>query len=193
MIPFRLLPRALVLLACHGKIALAAWLLTTHSVDAAVLRWEGTDGGRRASVTVQPSRHVGFTLVDAAQSGASVTNSLREDRHLTSQILLNGSGVAAGDVDGDGWCDLYFCGLDGPNVLLRNRGNFVFEDMTALSGTACAGMDATGAVLADIDGDEDLDLVVNTVGAGTHVFLNDGKGKFSEVKVLNRGRCGRDL
>ena len=32
-------------------------------------------------------------------------------------IYLNGSGVAAGDYDGDGLCDLFFCGLDSENKL----------------------------------------------------------------------------
>ena len=37
-----------------------------------------------------------------------------------------------------------------------------------------------GAVFADVDGDGDLDLLVNGLGAGTHLFLNDGKGHFQE-------------
>ena len=49
---------------------------------------------------------------------------------------------------------------------------------------------ATGAVLADLDGDGDLDLVVNTIGSGTRVLVNDGKGRFVPGAVLNPGRCG---
>jgi len=37
-----------------------------------------------------------------------------------------------------------------------------------------------GAVLADVDGDGDLDLLVNGLGAGTRLYLNDGKGQFKE-------------
>src|SRR6185503_6569528 len=44
---------------------------------------------------------------------------------------------------------------------------------------ACAGWDCTGVVFADVDGDRDLDLLVNTLGLGTHLFLNNGKGVFS--------------
>src|SRR5262249_43413402 len=47
-----------------------------------------------------------------------------------NQNLLNGAGVAAGDFDGDGWCDLYFCGLGGRNALYRNLGNWRFQDVT---------------------------------------------------------------
>ncbi|MFN0066934.1 MAG: FG-GAP-like repeat-containing protein [Limisphaerales bacterium] len=110
-----------------------------------------------------------------------------------NQILLNGSGVAAGDVDGDGWCDLYFCGLDGPNALYRNLGGWRFEEVAAASGVDCPALDSTGALLADLDGDTNLDLVVNSVAGGTHVFLNDGRGRFNRVAVINEGRGGMSL
>ena len=44
--------------------------------------------------------------------------------------LLNGAGVATGDVDGDCLADIYFCKTDGPNVLYRNLGGWKFEDIT---------------------------------------------------------------
>src|SRR5439155_11884710 len=63
----------------------------------------------------------------------------------------------------------------------RNLGDWKFEDITAGAGVACEGQASTGAVFADVDGDGDLDLLVNSVGGGTRCFLNDGKGRFSEV------------
>ncbi|MEK7676900.1 MAG: VCBS repeat-containing protein [Verrucomicrobiota bacterium] len=94
-------------------------------------------------------------------------------------MYLNGSGVAAGDVDGDGWCDLFFAGLDGPNVLYRNLGNWRFADVTRASGLAEPDLEASAAVFADMDGDGDLDLLLNTVGTGTYCFFNDGQGTFA--------------
>ncbi len=132
--------------------------------------------------------------MDASLTSLTFSNLLAQQRHLTNQILLNGSGVAAGDVDGDGRCDLYFCRLDGLNALWRNLGNWKFEDVTAKAGVACENLDATGAALADLDGDGDLDLVVNSVGGGTHVFRNDGHGHFKEdVQVLNPNKGGMSL
>ena len=125
----------------------------------------------------------GLTLLSPGTTGVTFTNVLAEARHLTNQILLNGSGVAAGDVDGDGRCDLYFCALDGPNALYLNLGNWHFENITAQAGVACDGVDAAGAVLGDVDGDGDLDLVVGSVFHGVFIFINDGKGRFQRLPV----------
>ena len=96
-------------------------------------------------------------------------------------MMGDGSGVAAGDVDGDGWCDLYFCRVEGGNVLYRNLGNGRFQDITAAAGVACEGQHSTGAVFADVDGNGTLDLLVNARGGGTRLFLNDGHGHFHEA------------
>ena len=135
----------------------------------------------------------GFTLLSPEATGITFTNRITPERHLTNQILLNGSGVAAGDMDGDGWCDLYFCALDGGNKLFRNRGGWKFEDVTASANVALADLDASAAALADLDGDRDLDLIVNSLVAGTHVLFNDGKGHFTLTAVLNKNRAGTSL
>jgi hypothetical protein len=88
-------------------------------------------------------------------------------------------------VDGDGLCDLYFCGLEAGNRLFRNLGNWHFQDITDEAGVRCPGQFSTGAVLADVDGDGSLDLLVNSIGGGTRLFLNDGKGHFTEA--MDRG------
>jgi len=46
-------------------------------------------------------------------------------------------------------------------------------------------VDATGAVLVDLDGDDDLDLLVNTIGRGTLGFLNDGRGHFTSTPIAS--------
>src|SRR5438552_427832 len=117
------------------------------------LHWEESNGSRRAELTVPAGGKAGFTLMPPSVTGIVFTNLLLEQRHLTNQILLNGCGVAAGDIDNDGWCDLYFCRLGGPNALYRNLGNWRFEDVTEAAGVACRGLDSTGAAFANIDGD----------------------------------------
>ncbi len=161
---------------------------------AGALEWRSDGGYRRASVGPFVSNGPGFTLMPATETGVAFTNVIHESTYFTNQIYLNGSGVAAGDVNGDGLCDLYFCGLEGANALYLNRGGWRFEESAERAGIACPGLMCTGAAFADIDGDGDLDLIVNTVGQGTFVFVNDGSGKFGlNNPPLNVGRGGVSL
>src|SRR6185436_14289678 len=65
------------------------------------LDWQTNGPHRYAAVTVPGGGKPGFTLLSPAVTGINFTNVLPQSRHLTNQILLNGSGVAAGDIDGD--------------------------------------------------------------------------------------------
>jgi hypothetical protein len=117
----------------------------------------------------------------ATVTGVAFTNHLADRSVAYNRILENGSGVALGDIDGDGDCDLYFCRLEGSNALYRNLGDWRFEEIAVAAGVLCPDQYSTGAVFADIDGDDDADLLVNSIGGGTRAFLNDGGGTFSEL------------
>lgn len=147
----------------------------------AALDWQTGPGYRSAALAVPTAGRPGFTKLPPAATGVTFTNELSEMIPALNRITENGSGVALGDVDGDGWCDLYFCKLEGPNALFRNLGHWKFEDITASAGVACDGQFSTGAVLADLDADGDLDLLVNSIGGGTRSFLNDGRARFTEI------------
>ena len=69
-----------------------------------------------------------------------------------------GMGVAVGDVDGNGFDDLYVAAY-GPDVLLLNDGNKRFTDATARAGLGDARWSTTAA-FGDMDNDGDLDLYV---------------------------------
>src|SRR3954468_23185814 len=140
----------------------------------------GTAEFEMHSLKVPAGAKVGFTLLSAQDTGVSFTNFLADASAEKNRILENGSGVALGDVDGDGLCDIYLCALEHPNALFRNLGNWKFEEIPNAGGAACAGQASTGAVFADVDGDGDLDLLVNGLAAGTRLFRNDGKGHFTE-------------
>jgi hypothetical protein len=142
-------------------------------------------GQGREVALPQPQGGVGFQRLSPEITGIHFTNQISDIRAITNRNLLSGSGLALGDVDGDGWCDVYFCGLDNDNALFRNRGKWKFEDITASAGVGLPGEDCTGAVLADVDGDHDLDLLVTALGAGARLFINDGKGRFTERTAEN--------
>ena len=117
---------------------------------------------------------------DPEKAGIDFINRLNVQRSLKNQILLNGSGLAIGDVNGDDLPDLYFCGLDTPNALYLNQGEWSFERAPQAGGAECADQSSTGALLADMDGDDDLDLLVTAHRRGVRLFLNNGSGLFEE-------------
>ena len=78
-----------------------------------------------------------------------------------------GMGVAAGDIDGDGWIDLYVTHV-GPNRMWRNRGGGRFENVTATAGGGDPAW-SVPAVFFDAESDGDLDLFV-----GNYVEFNLG-------------------
>ena len=94
-------------------------------------------------------------------------------------------GAGLGDVDNDGFVDIYLANggpqmarLE-PNALFRNLGDGTFADITATAGTGSLGK-GHGATFADFDQDGDLDLYA---GLGGHydadtwdnaLYRNDG-------------------
>ncbi len=99
-----------------------------------------------------------------------------------------GRGLAAADVDGDGLIDLITCERyygkvnHGP-AILRNLGNHRFENISKQAGLP-EGLSGLGVAVADVNNDGWPDLFF-TEGGGEHrMYINDGKGGFSEHKLM---------
>jgi len=92
--------------------------------------------------------------------------------------VYGNNGIAAGDIDNDGFDDLYVCQPSGlPNRLYRNRGDGTFEDATDKAGVGA--LDATAcALFADFQNRGLQDLLV-VCDSGPLLFLNQGDGKFA--------------
>ena len=163
---------------------LAALLLTAVSLvacgDAGPAPWQEADGYRWRELSVR-GNGAGFTAVEPSRTGVTHQNEVGPRRRLENQLLTHGSGVAVGDVDGDGLPDLYLARVDGANSLYRNLGDWRFEDITAASGTGLDDLDGTGVALVDLDGDGDLDLLAAGRGQPNRLLLNDGTGVFTDV------------
>ncbi|MFQ6605767.1 MAG: FG-GAP-like repeat-containing protein [Fidelibacterota bacterium] len=78
-----------------------------------------------------------------------------------------------GDLDNNGWLDVFFANI-GPNLLYLNEGgNFSLTFLEDLPRPVYS----TGGALADADGDGDLDLFVANKDTTSRLYLNPGPGK----------------
>jgi tetratricopeptide (TPR) repeat protein/peroxiredoxin len=90
------------------------------------------------------------------------------------------NGVAVGDINNDGFDDLYICQPAGlPNRLYRNRGDGTFEDITDTAGVGVLENSAC-ALFADIHNSGRQDLIVVQTN-GPVLFVNEGGAKFRRV------------
>jgi hypothetical protein len=91
--------------------------------------------------------------------------------------------VAPADFDLDGLVDILVV-TSSPPVLLRNAGDFAFEDMTEEAGIE-APAQARGTSWGDYDedGDPDLFIAVYNVGKTHLLYRNKGDGTFQEVST----------
>ena len=80
----------------------------------------------------------------------------------------NGSGIAAGDLDRDGWLDLVLGGYAQSNTILWNDGNLSFEPQQLGEGLT------REVQLVDVDGDGFLDIATTRRGSGLAVWRNTG-------------------
>ena len=121
-------------------------------------------------------------------------------------------GVAAGDIDGDGDCDLFMTHLMNERNTLYVRTDYGFEDGSRESGLAAPSFPFTGfgTVMFDVDHDGDLDLAIangrvmrgdldtragpdplwGAYAEPNQFFLGDGAGKFEDVSKVDPAFCG---
>ncbi|MFT7620017.1 MAG: CubicO group peptidase (beta-lactamase class C family) [Planctomycetota bacterium] len=109
-----------------------------------------------------------------------------ETKTRLPELILNCNGVSYGDFDCDGDLDLVFVD-SGPNSdrapggkarLLLNDGKGHFTDDSARL-NAKDKVGAQNAKVMDIDGDLDLDIVVDGKSQVTQLYINDGNANFT--------------
>ena len=161
-------------------------LVTGCSQDRAPEDMSGREGGASAVQSIPlplPAEgQTGFSQLDPVEVGLVPHGEFIPPSSEPEKVTGN-PGLAAGDIDGDGWVDLFVCGIDAPNALYRNLGNWKFEDVTIEAGVGCEGTRLGGATFADVDGDRDLDLLALSLQDATNaLFLNDHRGIASLVR-----------
>ncbi len=89
--------------------------------------------------------------------------------------------LAAGDLNNDGWLDIYIANLLEENVLFLNNGDGSFQDFTQSSGALDTKI-SMGAMLFDYDNDGDLDIYLSHDGNQPNIlYQNDGQAVFTDV------------
>ncbi|HET6542190.1 MAG TPA: VCBS repeat-containing protein [Chryseolinea sp.] len=134
-----------------------------------------------------------FTEVSGEETGLNFRNDIVETQHtniMTYEYSYNGAGIAAGDVNNDGFTDLYFSGNSVPNKLFLNKGKWHFQDITASSSTGGRADWKTGVTMADVNGDGWLDIYVcysgNAPGEGYNLpVVKDYPNRANQLFINN--------
>ncbi len=130
-----------------------------------------------------------FNLLNSDRTGVDFSNDLHPMGELNIMEYLyfyNGGGVAIGDINNDGFEDIFFTANQGPNKLYLNQGNLTFSDITESAGIINKSDWSTGATMADANGDGLLDIYVCKVGnyktmhGSNQLFINNGDLTFTE-------------
>ncbi|MFH1852971.1 MAG: FG-GAP-like repeat-containing protein [Candidatus Neomarinimicrobiota bacterium] len=107
-------------------------------------------------------------------------------------------GASFGDLDGDGFPDLYVCNWFAPDVLYRNQGGKLFQRIDLPLPHLTDPLRSNGVWMADVDNDGDLDLLVTDRQRTTRLYRNDlmaenRKWLFTDITaasgLINRYPC----
>jgi hypothetical protein len=127
-----------------------------------------------------------FVQVSAERSGIDFANTIIEHDSINPIDLTNiynGGGIGIGDFNKDGLPDIYFTGNQVSNKLYINKGNFKFEDVTAIAGVDGEGKWSRGVSVVDINNDGLPDIYVCTTLKKTAkertnlLYINQGPDK----------------
>ncbi len=102
-----------------------------------------------------------------------------------------GMSALFGDIDDDGWADIFVADDSTPNLLFHNQGNGTFAETALLAGVAYSGegvkQGCMGAAMGDYDGDGRTDiLVTNFADEHNTLYRNDGDGFFTDRSFGSR-------
>jgi enediyne biosynthesis protein E4 len=91
-------------------------------------------------------------------------NNTKDFNIFNYRNFYNGGGVAIGDINNDGWADVFFTANMSSNKLYLNKGNWQFTDVSDKAGITNNGKWNTGVVMVDINNDGWLDIYVSNAG-----------------------------
>lgn len=141
-----------------------------------------------------------FETLSASRTGINFANRILDKKELNIfnyRNFYNGGGVAIGDVNNDGWADIYVTSNFEENHLYLNKGKnttelWQFDDVTIRAGVGGTKAWSTGATFADVNGDGLMDIYVCNAGnikgdrRGNELFINQGIGPDGVPKFIDK-------
>ena len=106
-------------------------------------------------------------------------------------VGIDSMGVAVGDIDGNGWLDIYCTNIPSGNPLLMNQGNGVFRDESKERGTLSHST-GWGTHFFDFDNDADLDLYVCNMTDGygmNRLYRSENSSVLEDVAIYCNAQC----
>jgi len=125
-----------------------------------------------------------FRTIAPEECGIDFVNSLQVTDTFNAifyEYYYNGSGLAIGDMNNDGFSDIFFGANMSQSKLYLNRGSLDFEDITDKCGINTSGKWITGVSLVDINHDGWLDIYL-CAGGNIHqdyhnlLYVSNGDG-----------------
>jgi hypothetical protein len=132
-----------------------------------------------------------FVKVDSKTSGLNFNNAIVHDLASKANLFdydyfYNGAGVGIEDLNNDGLKDIFFCGNQVPNKLFLNKGDLVFEDISATANINTNKNWSNGVTFLDINNDGWMDIYVSQGGPKNKenrknlLFINQKDSTFKE-------------
>lgn len=135
-----------------------------------------------------------FEKLPSAETNIAFSNTVADDKEFNIfnyRNFYNGGGVAIGDINNDGFPDVFLIANMGENKLYVNKGkqtdgSIQFDDITTKAAVGGKKAWSTGATFADVNGDGLLDLYVCNAGIrpgddrANELYINNGDLTFTE-------------
>lgn len=120
-----------------------------------------------------------FQPVEPVRMGFAQSNPVQPADTRSLQSLLNGWGIAVGDLNEDGWPDLILGGPPGWGGVYLSQGKpWSFTNQIARCSPRLQQATIAGALVCDLDQDGHPDLVTSTYDHGIQVHFNRGQAQW---------------
>ena len=141
----------------------------------------------------KPEPKAYFKTKDPNKTGVRFSNNITYGDSLSVidfEYMYNGGGVAAVDINNDGWQDLFFVGNMTSSKLYLNKGNWQFEDITDKANVTTSTW-ASGVAIADVNQDGFKDIYLSV--GGDRYTPREKRNNLLFAKSFFRKQCFHDF